>query len=162
MAAFITIETDMSEVMQAFDALEKRSPKIQRSILAGIGSKSLSVAKKSYSKYLKKVSGNLYKNMKRVVVRAGNAVVISSKALSGNKIFYGYALAKGSTIKAKKDYLTFQIDGKWVKKQSVTLPSRDWFQAPIEEYIGSTEYDAQIDKLIEKEVQKLFKKGVLA
>jgi hypothetical protein len=162
MAEFISIETDLKQVMSAFDALDKQAPKIQRNLLAGIGSKAVSIVKKSYSMSLKKGSGNLYKNIKRMVVRNNNAVVVASKALSENKSFYGFALAKGSTIKAKnQEYLTFKIGDKWFKKHSIKLPERDWFQKPIDEYIGSAAYDAQMEKLLQKEIDKLFKKGIL-
>jgi hypothetical protein len=161
MAQFISLETDFSEAMEAFEELDRMSFKIQRSILAGVGSKASSMAKKSYSMSLKKKTGNLYKNIKRVVTRSGNAVIIYSNALSENKVRYGFVLSKGTTIKAKDDYLTFQIDGKWIKKKSVRIPERDWIVKPIENYIGSIEYDSQIDRLIQKEVDKLFKKGVL-
>lgn len=162
MAEFISIETDLKEVMGAFDALEKQASTIQRHLLAGIGSKAVSIVKKNYAMSLKKGTGNLYKNIKRMVVRSGNAVVIASKALSENKKFYGYALSKGSTITAKnQEYLTFKIGDKWIKKHSIKLPERDWFQKPVENYIGSREYDEQIEKLVQKEVDKLFKKGIL-
>jgi len=162
MAEFLSIEADLKEVMGAFDALEKQAPTIQRHLLAGIGSKAVSIVKKNYSMSLKKGTGNLYKNIKRMVVKRGNAVVIASKAFSENKKFYGYALAKGSVITAKTaKYLTFKIGDKWFKKHSIKLPERDWFQKPVENFIGSPAYDAQIETLLQKEIDKLFKRGIL-
>jgi hypothetical protein len=161
MSSFISIENDMTNVMSAFDSLEKESPKIQRHILAGIGSKAVSVVKKNYKSQLKKGSGNLYKGVKRMVVKRGNAVVIASKARGENGQFYGFALAQGSTITAKKNKnLVFQIDGRWIRKHSVKLPERNWFQKPVESYIGSSAYKEQIEKLLQKEVDKLLKKGI--
>lgn len=161
MAEFLSIQADLSEAMEAFKDLEERMPKIQRSMLAGIGSKAASFAKKRYSMELKKRSGNLYKNLKRVVTKRGDAVVIYSKAISENKISYGFVLAKGAIIEAKDGNLKFQINGKWITKKKVEIKPRDWLVKPVDQFIGSNDYHAQIDRLIQKEVDKLFKKGIL-
>lgn len=159
---FISIKADLDEAMKLFDGLEKESPKIRRRLLAGIGTSIKNRSKKAYRSLLKKKSGNLYKSLKRRVVKSGKAVVIDAKARAENHVFYGYALAEGSTITAKKDkYLTFQIDGKWVKKESVKLPEKDYVSAPAERYLGSAEYRQQIDKLVQKEIDKLEKKGIV-
>lgn len=159
---FLSIQTDLDEAMKLFDGLEKESPKIRRRLLAGIGTTVKNKAKREYKTLLKQKSGNLYKSLKRRVIKSGKAVVIDAKARAENQVFYGYALAEGSTITAKNDkYLTFQIDGKWVKKESVKLPENDYISKPAERYLGSSEYRQQIDKLVQKEIDKLEKKGIV-
>lgn len=162
MATFISVESEIKEAMKTFEDLEKYSPRIQRSILAGVGNRAKSIVKKNYSKHLQKRSGNLYKDIKRMVVKRGNAVVITTMARGENKAFYGHALAQGSTIRAKTSKgLVFKIGDKWIRKHEVKLPQRDWFDQPISAYIGSTEYNEQIDKLVEREIKKLAKKGII-
>lgn len=159
---FISIETDLNQAMKLFDDLDKESPKIRKRLLSGIGTTVKNKAKREYRSLLKQRSGNLYKSLKRRVVKSGKAVVIDAKARAENQVFYGYALAEGSTIEAKNhEYLTFQIDGKWVKKHSVKLPEMDYISKPAERYLGSSEYRQRIDQLVQKEIDKLEKKGIV-
>lgn len=159
---FLSIKTDLDEAMKLFDGLEKESPKIRRRLLAGIGTTVKNKAKREYKALLKQKSGNLYKSLKRRVIKSGKAVVVDAKARAKNQVFYGYALAEGSTITAKSQkYLTFQVDGKWVKKESVKLPENDYISKPAERYLGSAEYRQQIDRLVQKEIDKLEQKGIV-
>lgn len=160
-AEFISIKVDLDNAMQLFENLEKESPKIRKRLLSGIGTKVKGKVKKGYRATLDKGSGKLYKSIKRRVVRSGKAVIIDAKARAKNNVFYGYALAEGSTIKAKNEKtLTFQIDGKWIRKKEVKLPVKDYIISPSDRYLGSTEYRSDLDKLIQREVDKLEKKGI--
>jgi len=162
MADFISVQTDMSDAMKLFDGLEKGQKTIARHLLAGVGTSVKNRVKKEYRALFKKTSGNLYKSISRRVVRSGKAVVIDTKARAANQVFYGYALAEGSTIRAKSsNYLTFQVDGKWAKKMEVKLPSRDFVAAPANRYLSSPEYREQLDRLVQKEIDKLEKKGIV-
>lgn len=161
MADFINLKTDFDDATQLFNNLEKEAPKIRRRMLAGVGTTVKNRVKKEYRRLFNKKEGNLYESIKRYVTKSGKAVIIETKARAANHVFYGYALTYGSTIEAKhSDYLTFQIDGKWVKKQSVKLPVRDFVEGPADKYLGSYEYKAQLDKLMQKEINKLEKKGI--
>lgn len=161
-AGFINVKADIDEAMEVFEKLEKGQNTIRRHLLAGIGTSAKNRAK-TYSKSLiHKQSGALYKSFKRTIVRSGKAAIIEAKARAANQVFYGYALAKGATIKAKhNDYLTFQIDGKWIKKKEVKLPSRDYINEPVKKYIDSAECKLQMEKLVQKELDKLEKKGII-
>ena len=159
---FVSIETDLTEAMELFNGLEKESPKIRRRLLAGVGTSVKNRAKKAARSLLKKHSGNLFSSIKRRVVKSGKAVVIDAKARAANQVFYGYALAEGSKIVAKNaPYLTFQIDEKWVKVHEVKLPTKDYIVHPANEYLGSVQYREQLDRLIQKEVDRLEKKGIV-
>ena len=160
MAEYISVETDFNDALRLFYSLDKEYPKIRRRILSGIGQSAANRSKKSYKGLLQKRSGNLYKSIKKSVVKSGKAVVIYPRAMSDNNVRYGFPLAKGSLIQAKGDnYLTFQVNGKWVKKKQVQIGSHDFVEGPIMKYIGSQDYNNQIDKLMDKEIKKLEKKG---
>lgn len=162
MADFVSVETDLNEVMNLFDSLEKGQKTIRRHILAGVGTSAKNRVKKLYKSYnLEKGTGALYKSITRKVIRSGNAVIIEANARNGNQVLYGYALAKGATIRAKaSEYLTFQIDGKWVKVHEVNLPENKYVTEPVNSYMKSAELKQQLDKLAQREVDKLEKKGV--
>ena len=161
-AGFITIEADIDEAMKVFEGLDKGQNTIRRHLLAGVGTSAKNRAK-TYSKNLiHKRTGNLNKSFKRKVIKSGKAVIIEAKARAANQVFYGYALAKGATIKAKHgEFLKFQIDGKWYYKKEVKLPERDYITEPVKKYIDSSECKHQMEKLVQKEINKLEKKGII-
>ena len=71
---------------------------------------------------------------------------------------YGYALAKGSVIDAGKGkLLAFQIDGKWVRTRKVTLPKRDFVEAPVRSYLSSPAFKAKLDQIVNKEIERIAK-----
>lgn len=143
-----------------FDGLEKEEKRVTRAILSGVGTTSKNKAKRAYKSMLGMRTGNLYRSIKRKVTKDGKHVVISSEALSLNNKLYGYALAKGSTITAKNgEYLTFKVNDQWVKVKSVKLPEKDFISDPIKKYIDSPAYERQIDKILDKQLEKLEKKG---
>ena len=161
MADYISVETDLTEVMELFDNLEKGQNRIRRNILAGVGTSAKNRVKKAYKSYgLQKGTGALYKSIKRKVIRSGKAVIIEPTARN-KQVLYGYALAKGSAIRAKSDdYMTFQIQGKWVKVHEVKLPERNYVSEPVNDYLKSTALRSQLDKLAQREIEKLEKKGI--
>ena len=88
------------------------------------------------------------------IFKSGSAVKISPRAEHDN-ILYGYALAKGSTIKAKKgDFLTFKVGDKWIKKHQITLKPVDWIEAPAKSYLQGSSYRQRLDELVQKEIDR--------
>ena len=162
MADFVSIQTDFSEAMQLFENLEKGQKTIRRHLLAGVGTSAKNKVKKLYKTYgLKNGTGALFKSIKRKVIRSGEAVIIDANARSQKQVLYGYALAKGSAIRAKSDnYMTFQIDGKWVQTHEVKLPERNFVAEPVNDYLKSNQLRQQLDRLAQKEIDKLEKKGI--
>lgn len=160
MAEYISVETDFDEAFSFLFRLNKQFPRVRRNLLAGIGQASVGRSKTAYKGLLQKRSGNLYKSIKKSVVKSGKAVVIYPRAMSDNNVRYGFPLAKGSVIQAKGDnYLTFQVNGKWVKKKQVQIGSHDFVEGPIMKYIGSQDYYNQVNRLLKKEIEKLERKG---
>lgn len=163
MADFISIQTDFSEAIKLFENLEKGQKTIRRHLLAGVGTSAKNRVKKLYKSYgLKTGTGALYKSIKRRVIRSGEAVIIDANARSQRQVLYGYALAKGAAIRAKSDeYMTFQIDSRWVKTHEVKLPERNFIAEPVNDYLKSNQLRQQLDRLAQKEIEKLEKKGVV-
>lgn len=158
---FFSIESDITEPINMLNDLGARKKTMMRRLLSGIGTDAKNKVKKGYkSSGLKKRSGTLYKSISKRVIRSGKAVIIEAKAQAENNVFYGYALSKGSEIRAKDGgYLTFQIDGKWKKVHSVKLPERNFVEKPVNDYLKSTAYKEKLDKLVQKEIAKIEKKN---
>ena len=127
---------------------------MRRRILSGIGTSVKQAVKKNYTSLLKKHSRTLYKSVTAKIFKSGAAVKISPRAQRSN-ILYGYALAKGSSIKAKAGgFLTFKIGDKWIRKQQVTLKPVDWIEAPAKRYLQSSSYRQRLDELVQKEIDR--------
>lgn len=160
-AGQVSIQTDISEPVRMLTELGGKKTTVMRNILSGIGTAAKKPVKAAYRQVgLKKRTGALYKSIQRKVFRNAKAVMVQAKAQRDGKTFYGYALARGSKITAKKGkYLTFQIDGKWVKAHSVQLKAHDFVEAPVKRYLLSSDFKAKLDQLVEKEVIKIEKKA---
>lgn len=158
MAAEISVKADLDDVMETLSEIDGNKEKMRRRVLSGIASAVKSKVKRSYSALLHKRSGTLYKSIQSKVSRDGRLAIVSPSATS-NGVRYGYVLAKGTTIVPKKaNTLTFQIDGKWIRKHSITLPERDWVEKPAKDYIDSPAYKAKLDSLVQKEIDKAEKR----
>lgn len=166
----ISVKSDFDEVRKTLDETGAQVKNINRKILTGVGTKAKNAARRAYEVTLKKRSGALYQGIQRIVTRKGDRVVIYSPASrEGGKSRssrYGFILASGATIKAKGrgflqtsiPYLTFKVDGRWVRTREVNLPAKDWLTPPIEAYLNSPRYDDDVNRILDREIKKIFEK----
>lgn len=159
-ASFLSVEADIKEPLEFLTELGGKEKTVMRHILSGIGTSAKNEAKRAYRPAgLSKRSGELYKSITRKVLKSGKGVIVEAKARSQKNIFYGYALSKGSTITAKNGrFLTFQIDGKWIRKHEVKLTETNFIVAPVEKYLISKEFRDRLDVLVDREVKKIEKR----
>ena len=103
-ASFVSVEADIREPIEFLKELGGKEKTVMRHILSGVGTSAKNEAKRAYRPAgLSKRTGALYKSITRKVLKSGKGVIVEAKARSEKNIFYGYALSKGSTIKAKGD-----------------------------------------------------------
>lgn len=160
MSSYIDIKADFDEVNEYLGDLGKQGRTITRYVLSNIARITAKNVKKSYNLYLHKNTGNLYKSIKHHLSRRGMYDVISANAKADSAVRYGYVNAAGTEIKAKNEkYLTFQIDGKWVKKVSVRIPSKNFIEEPAESYLKSGDMKKDMDFYLQKKLDALEKKG---
>jgi hypothetical protein len=156
----MSVEAELDEALSYLEGLGANRDKMLRRLLGGIGTAARAQVRKAYrSQGLSKGTGALYKSISRRVIRSGKAVIVEAKAASDqDKVFYGYALAKGARITARDGgWLTFQKDGKWVRVHEVKLPERDFVAAPVKEYLLTTAFKAKLDQLVQREVARIEK-----
>ena len=152
--SLINVKADVDEAMTMLENLHGNRKAMRRRILSGIGTSVKQAVKKHYASLLKKQSATLYKSVTAKMFKSGAAVKVSPRAEHGN-VLYGYALAKGSTIKARNgEYLTFKVGEKWVKKHQVTLKPMDWIEDPAKRYLQSSSYRQRLDELVQKEITR--------
>ena len=156
----LSVETQFNEALRMLGRMGVDKKKAMRRILSGIGTSARAKVKRAYKSFgLEKHSGDLYKSITRKVVKSGKGVIIEAKArTSDTNLFYGYAIAKGAKITAKNgEWLTFQKDGKWIKKHEVKLPERDFVAKPVKDYLQSTAFKERFDALVQKEIDRVEK-----
>lgn len=161
----ISINTDITEAMAVFNGLDVNRKSIQKKLLGSVGTGGKQAVRRNYRSVLKKRSGLLYKSIKSYVKRNGSAVVFTDTAESGKNTGkggksgrYPFMLASGYTVEAKDKLLTFQIDGKWFRKHSVTVQPKDFMEAPIERYVESLDCSNRMEKTLQKQVDYWDKK----
>lgn len=157
----LSIEADISDAIKMLTELGAKEKRTLKKVLSQIGTDAKNKARKAYkSSGLGKGTGELKKSIIRKVLKNGKEVLISAKARNERNIFYGYALAKGSTIRPKNgEALHFQIDGKWITVKEVKLKEHDFISAPVKDYLQSTAFKEKLDKVIEKEIDRIEKEA---
>ena len=161
----INLKVEIDDALKFFDGLNVNKTTIARGLLNTVGAGGKSRIKRNYPALLHKRSGLLYKSIKYTTYRNGTKVIFTNTADSGKRTSkdgrtarYGFMLASGYTITAKSGYLTFNINGKWVKKKSVTVASRDYMEEPVLRYMDSGELNRNLDATFQKQVDRLEKK----
>lgn len=162
----LSIRVEINDALLFFQNLDVNKTQISRGLLNTVGAGGKRAIKRSYPSVLHKRSGKLLKSIRYTTFRNGSQVIFSNSAQSDKKtdkrdVFarYGYMLASGYTIHAKYgDYLTFNINGKWVKKKSVTVGAKDFTEGPLLRYMASGELNRNLDETFQKQVDRLEKK----
>lgn len=162
----VSVKADVDEALRFFENLNVSEKTISKAILRSVGQGGRKAMRSGYNAVLKKRTGKLYKSLMYKVYRNGKTLVFTNNADSGKRTAkdgriarYGFMLASGYTIEAKKgDYLTFNINGKWMKKESVTVTPRDFADTPVNRFLKSQDCDDRIEKAVQKQITKIEKK----
>jgi len=167
-AEFVSIKAEMQEVREALDYVADYTKYIHRDVLQELGRQAVRVIKRNYPLVLHKRTGMLYKGISSKFTRDKNAVIVTSNARDMTKGYkggtrYGWVLAKGATITPKKGKtLTFMGQNGWVRLHKLVLPGRDWIEGPAMSYLRGPQMHEDIDKVVQKKLDKLRAKGVIA
>lgn len=167
-AEFVTLTTEFDAVHQALEEVKEYTKYIDRDILQELGRQSVRVIKRDYPLHFRKRTGLLYKSITSKFSRDKKSVIITSTATNlaqGSKggARYGWVLARGATILPKKGKtLTFMGRDGWVRLHKVVLPGRDWIVGPAMSYLHGPQVVDDIDKVVQKKLDKLRAKGVIA
>lgn len=160
-AGIVSLQTDLQECYRLLDGLEHNNKTVRKYIMRAASTGGRSYVKRQYKSVLHKRTGQLYKSLTSYVDRQGYKIVFTNSADSGKKTSkdgrtarYGFMLASGYTIqpKDKGKTLTFQINGKWVRKYSVTVRPKDFIEAPVDRYFESHDCEERMEKAAQKQV----------
>lgn len=163
----VDVEADVQQALKFFENLNVSEKSITKSVLRGIGTGGKKAMKQGYNAVLRKRTGALYKSLKYYFYKNGKSIVFSNSASSekrtakdGRVARYGFMLASGYEIEPKQahKWLTFQVDGKWVKVKKVKVLARDFTEGPVERFVNSSECDNRIDKELQRQVSRIERK----
>jgi len=156
-----SLQVELQECYRFLDGIEHNNKTVRKYIMRAASTGGRSYVKRQYKSVLHKRTGQLYKSLTSYVDRQGYKIVFTNSADSGKKTSkdgrtarYGFMLASGYTIqpKDKGKTLTFQTNGKWVRKYSVTVQPKDFVEAPVERYFSSHDCEERMEKAAQKQV----------
>lgn len=100
---------------------------------------------------LKSKTGNLKKGFKSFIFKDFNAII-------KNIMPHAHLLENGAVLRPKnKEYMTYQIDGRWVKIKESILPKRIFLKTHLDGFPNSLVY-GEMEKVMQKEFNKLKEK----
>lgn len=172
----INLDENLREIEQIFGNLHKEAYNVERKAVAA-GSRVIGQeVRRSYKQYFQNKSGqhpdkpfkdpkNLrssvrvkqYKKPKLGAYITSTVHAYNPYSPDQPKVLYGIALGKGYTIQPKDPdkYLTFQVDGKWVKRKEVKVDARPWITDPGTRAANSTQVQRAMETAVQKELEKL-------
>lgn len=157
---WVDMKADVSDCLKFFNGLDVNKVAIRKNLMRRVGTGAKQAVKKNFTHYLHKRSGTLFKGVTSKVTKYGGAVYITNNVDSGKPTSkdgrvarYGFMLASGYTIEGKTPTgLTFQINGKWFRKHSVTVAPKDWVEPSVNKYMASGDAKARLDKEFQRQV----------
>lgn len=160
---YIQIKSDLDELKSSLDGMEKSMPKLTRRVLGAAGTGIKKTTKKNFSNYFNNRTGMFFKSLKYKVRKSGNSVIISASATSDGTskgIRYPFVLAAGATILPKNGKtLTFLgKEGVWKRVKQTVIKPTPWIETPAESYLASSDYQNDIDAVLQKHIDTYLKK----
>ena len=157
----VLVEGDISQAKLSLQGLEQYTKYLHADILRALGTGAARQVKKEYP--FKKRTGALYRSVGAHFAKGKKAIVVSAPATDPrNGQRYGFILARGATIRPKHGKtLTFDTLGKWMRLHEAVIPGRDWIAGPAKRWVES-EREATVQKVIDKTLTRLEKKGIVA
>ena len=149
----VSLEAQLDEAKNFLNDL-KEDKYLQKNLLTTAAQKTRQKVRMSYSGYLNKKSGRLYRSIKYKVARKGTSAAVYPATK------YGFMLAHGYEVIPKENLLTFNINGKWVKTYGpITVAARNFVEEPANRYLQGLGVNYDLEERMQKEVTRIEKKA---
>lgn len=150
----ISIEPKLEAIHKGFAEVSDvlRPDKLDKYILSRLGAGVKSQARRAIKGLVQQRTGNMYKGVYTYFNRAKKTQIVTNSAQRGEGPKagrYPWILATGH----RKDPRSGRV---------LTFGVRDWVEGPGKRYLWSEKADDDIEKVLNRELEKLKKKGVLA
>lgn len=149
--ALVDFKVELDEAKNFLNGL-KEDKYLQKNLLTVAAQKTRQKVRTSYSSYLNKRSGTLYKSIKYKVAKKGTSAAVYPSAK------YGFMLAHGYEVTPKTDFLTFKIGDKWIRTYGpITVSSRNFVEEPANRYLNGLGVNYDLEERMQKEVKRIEK-----
>jgi hypothetical protein len=159
---FQKIEIDSREVEQKLTGTTLRMKTIAKKMMTAANREVLKTAKKNVRSQFKThgSSGDDPHNPPIAKsLKASNSKKENFTSFVFARSLHAAVQEKGCAIKPKnRKYLTFKINGKWIKSQGVTIPARPFLQPAISDIWDTGQAQEIMTAVLEKELKKYWDK----
>jgi phage gpG-like protein len=145
----LDIRADITEVHEALKQVDINLKHINKKILTALTIKMKNAVSKKIYTVLKKKDGQLKKSIYKWSKSDTAASVGSMMQRIAQTHEYGKKI-----LPKKKKYLSFKVDDVWIRTKEVNIPARPFFFATVDTFIGSSEFQATIEKTLDKALKK--------
>lgn len=150
----INLEPKLEAIHEAFrDVADTLSPdKLDKYVLSRLGAGVKTTARRSVKQLVKQRTGAMYRGVYSYYNRAKRQQIVTNNATRGDgrtAARYPWILAAGHRLDTRSG-------------KTLSFGERDWIEGPGNRYLYSNKADDDIEKVIEREIEKLRKRGVLA
>lgn len=150
----LSIESNLLPVEERLQELGLYIPKLQKKIIQKITAKGKSKLRSAYRRSgLQSKSGKLY----AAIYGKAKTEDVGYLGIASKQHYKALPNIFGADIYPKNsDYLRFQVNGEWKTVRSVHIPAHNFWSA-AENYINSAEMQKDIDSVVEKEIDRMFR-----
>lgn len=150
----INIEAKLDAIHRGFEEVSDvlKPEKLDKYILSRLGAGVRTQAKRAVRSLVRQRSGAMYKGVFTYYNRAKKQQIVTNNAQRGEGrggVRYPWILAAGHRLDPRSG-------------KTLTFGERDWVEGPGNRYLWSEKADDDIEKVLNRELEKLKKKGVLA
>ncbi len=153
----LSIEADVKEVYKDLNATKIQTPSINKKMVNSAVSRGRTRTRQAtYKNGIKKDSGDLRKKTISKVFRQCSDILgyIVNRSIQASNLEFGNTITS-----KKKPYLTFVINGQFIKVKSVTIPGgRLGFFSTLNNYFASNEPMQRMEKVLIRELNKIWGK----
>lgn len=148
----IVPDANVKKTISSLKGIKDATPTIKRRVLSSIVSGSKKYVRRSYKTMFTSRTGQTVKSVKHKIYKDGHGTIWMGKRSA-------YPNIVGSTITPKAGkYLYFTgSDGILRRLKKVELPSRPFFQDPLDKYFSGPEPAVVGQKRLDREIEKLWK-----
>lgn len=146
----ISVQPKLEAIHQGFaEVAEVLKPeKLDKYILSRLGAGVKTASRRAIKQLVKQRSGAMYKGVYSYYNKSKRQQIVTNNAQSSRGVRYPWILAAGHrTIKKTNMRVNFGV--------------RDWVERPGNQYIASNKADDDIEKVLNREIEKLRKRGVI-
>lgn len=150
----VKLDIDFKKYEKALGDMKQKMPSISKKMMNKVNALVKKEARKNMRgrKFDKEKENGIYKNLYSYSKKNFSAKV-GVKRIANYSIF----IENGANIKAKNHkYLTFKVNGKFVKVKSVIVPARPFLKPAVDMYWKTEKASKEMEIVFQKELNKLF------